>query len=67
MLQLLVPVLAAAGGVLLASEPLSLRLVLASAAVLGGILMVILAGGAEQRLSPVCSGELLNSSTRRLG
>jgi len=44
-LQLLVPVLAAAGGVLLASEPLSLRLVLASAAVLGGILMVILAGG----------------------
>jgi drug/metabolite transporter (DMT)-like permease len=40
--QLSVPVLAAAGGILFLSEPVTLRLVLASAAVLGGILLVIL-------------------------
>lgn len=39
--QLSVPVIAAAGAVLLLGEPLSLRLVLASAAVLGGIALVI--------------------------
>jgi drug/metabolite transporter (DMT)-like permease len=41
--QLSVPVLTAAAGVVLLSEPLTPRLVLASAAVLGGIAMVILA------------------------
>ncbi|MDM3871743.1 DMT family transporter [Porticoccus sp. W117] len=41
-LQLLVPVLAAAGGVVFASEGISLRLLLSSALVLGGILVVIL-------------------------
>ncbi len=41
--QLSVPVLTAATGVVLLSEPLSLRLALASAAVLGGITTVILA------------------------
>lgn len=40
--QLSVPVLVAIGGVLLLDEPLTLRLVLASAAVLGGIGLVIL-------------------------
>ena len=40
--QLSVPVLAAVGGILFLSEPVTLRLVLASAAVLGGILLVIL-------------------------
>ncbi|WP_210396161.1 DMT family transporter [Motiliproteus sediminis] len=40
-LQLLVPVLAALGGVVLVSEPLTLRLVLASLLILGGILLVI--------------------------
>lgn len=40
--QLSVPVLAAAGGILLLSEPITLRFVLASVAVLGGILLVIL-------------------------
>jgi drug/metabolite transporter (DMT)-like permease len=40
--QLSVPVIAAIGGVLLLSEPLSLRLVIASVAVLGGIAMVVL-------------------------
>jgi drug/metabolite transporter (DMT)-like permease len=39
--QLSVPVIAAAGGVLLLGEPLTLRLVVASAAILGGIALVI--------------------------
>jgi len=41
--QLCVPVIAAAGGVLLLDEPLTLRLVLCSIAILGGIALVILA------------------------
>ncbi len=41
--QLSVPVLTAGAGVALLSEPLTPRIVLASAAVLGGIAMVILA------------------------
>lgn len=40
--QLSVPVLAALAGILLLGEPLTLRLVLASAAILGGIALVIL-------------------------
>ena len=40
--QLSVPVIAAVGGVVLLAEPLSLRLVLASVAILGGIALVIL-------------------------
>jgi drug/metabolite transporter (DMT)-like permease len=39
--QLSVPVLAAAGGILLLGEPITLRYVFASAAVLGGIALVI--------------------------
>jgi drug/metabolite transporter (DMT)-like permease len=39
--QMSVPVIVAIGGVLLLGEPLTLRLVLASAAVLGGIGLVI--------------------------
>ncbi len=39
--QLSVPVIAAIGGMLLLGEPLSLRLVLASGAILGGIALVI--------------------------
>ncbi len=42
--QLSVPVIAAVGGVLLLSEPLTLRLVVAGIAILGGIAIVILAG-----------------------
>jgi len=48
--QLSVPVLAALGGVVLLAEPLSLRLLLASLAILGGIALVILTG---QRSKPV--------------
>jgi drug/metabolite transporter (DMT)-like permease len=40
--QLSVPVIVAIGGVLLLGEPITLRLVLASGAVLGGIALVIL-------------------------
>lgn len=40
--QLSVPVLAAAGGILLLGEPLTLRYLFASAAILGGIALVIL-------------------------
>jgi len=40
--QLSVPVLAAAGGILLLGEPLTLRYLLASVAVLGGITLVVL-------------------------
>jgi drug/metabolite transporter (DMT)-like permease len=40
--QLSVPVLAAAGGILLLSEPITLRFAIASVAVLGGIALVIL-------------------------
>jgi drug/metabolite transporter (DMT)-like permease len=41
-IQLSVPALAALGGVLLLAEPLSLRLLVASVAILGGIALVIL-------------------------
>jgi drug/metabolite transporter (DMT)-like permease len=40
--QLSVPVLAAAGGILLLGEPLTLRYLLASFAILGGIALVVL-------------------------
>jgi drug/metabolite transporter (DMT)-like permease len=40
--QLSVPVIAASGGVVLLGEPITLRLVLASAAILGGIALVLL-------------------------
>jgi len=46
--QLSVPVIAAIGGVLLLAEPLSLRLVLASAATLGGIALVLLQRSASR-------------------
>jgi len=50
--QLIVPVIAALGGVVILGEPITLRLVLASIAILGGIALVILekqhANGAQQ-------------------
>jgi len=46
--QLSVPVIAAVGGVLLLTEPVTLRLVLASAATLGGIALVLLQRSAHQ-------------------
>jgi drug/metabolite transporter (DMT)-like permease len=47
--QLSVPVIAAIGGVLMLSEPVTLRLVLASAATLGGIALVLLQRANPQR------------------
>lgn len=47
--QLSVPVLAAAGGILLLGEPLTLRYLLASVAILGGIALVVLE---KDRASP---------------
>jgi drug/metabolite transporter (DMT)-like permease len=44
-----VPVIAAVGGIVLLGEPLSLRMVLASVAILGGIALVIL----EKKPAPV--------------
>jgi drug/metabolite transporter (DMT)-like permease len=41
-MQLSVPVIAAVGGIVLLGEPLTLRMVLASLAILGGIALVIL-------------------------
>ncbi|MET0582723.1 MAG: DMT family transporter [Pseudoxanthomonas sp.] len=43
-MQLSVPVIAAAGGLLLISEPITLRFVLCSLAILGGVLVVIVSG-----------------------
>jgi len=44
-MQLSVPVLTALAGLLLLSEPLTLRLVMASLAILGGIALVIRTAG----------------------
>ena len=52
--QLSVPVLAATGGILLLEEPITLRYVLASVAVLGGILLVVVTPHSnDQTASPV--------------
>ncbi len=51
-LQLAVPALAAAGGVLLLGEPLTPGLLLASLAVLGGVLLVILARAPARTAEP---------------
>ena len=45
--QLAVPVIAAAGGVLLLSEPIPVRLVVAAVLILGGIAMVIMTRSSE--------------------
>jgi drug/metabolite transporter (DMT)-like permease len=50
--QLSVPPLAAFAGVLLLSETLSLRLVLASAAILGGVALVLFSRSLEARPQP---------------
>jgi drug/metabolite transporter (DMT)-like permease len=42
--QLAVPVIAALGGVFLLGEPLTLRLLAASVAILGGVALVVMTG-----------------------
>jgi len=49
--QLGVPVLAALGGVVLLGEPLTPRLLLASAAILGGIALVVVLGASNARVA----------------
>jgi drug/metabolite transporter (DMT)-like permease len=57
--QLSVPVLAATGGIVLLGEPITLRYMLASAAVLGGIALVVATPHSQRTLS--------NPGTRRAG
>jgi drug/metabolite transporter (DMT)-like permease len=49
--QLSVPVIAALGGVVLLSEPVTLRLIVSSVATLGGIALVLLQRGAADTKS----------------
>ena len=51
--QLSVPVIAAIGGIILLSEPITLRLILASIAIISGIALVIL----ERKKSNACKGD----------
>ncbi len=51
-IQLSVPVIAALGGIVFLEEPLTLRLILASIAILGGIALVILDKQDAQRVAP---------------
>lgn len=50
--QLSVPILAAAGGVFFLGEPLTLRLLVASVAIIGGIALVILMGERKEAGNP---------------
>lgn len=56
--QLSVPILAAAGGVFFLGEPLTLRLLVASVAILGGIALVILMGKRKDTSEPASKGGL---------
>jgi drug/metabolite transporter (DMT)-like permease len=56
--QLSVPILAAAGGVCFLGEPLTLRLLVASAAILGGIALVIVMGERKAPSEPTPRGGL---------
>ena len=57
--QLSVPVIAALGGIAFLGEPLTLRLALASAAILGGIALVILEKPAAQDTLPAVPADRL--------
>jgi drug/metabolite transporter (DMT)-like permease len=60
--QLSVPVIAALGGVVLLGEPLTLRLALASVAILGGIALVVLV---KQRAPGVQQAAQADTASRR--
>jgi drug/metabolite transporter (DMT)-like permease len=62
--QLSVPVIAALGGVLFLGESISLRLVLASLAILGGIALMILE---KAKAKPNVVSQAAGDGTRRLG
>ena len=64
--QLAVPVIAALGGVLLLAEPLTPRLLAASAAILGGVAMVVLLARSPGDRQPISSSAMRSSrSTKR--
>jgi len=54
-IQLSVPVIAALGGIIILGESLTVRFVLASLAILGGIALVILSKSHRNNAKPVCS------------
>jgi drug/metabolite transporter (DMT)-like permease len=54
--QLSVPVIAALGGIVVLDESLTLRIVLASAVILGGIALVVTGSGSQRAASPVIGG-----------
>jgi drug/metabolite transporter (DMT)-like permease len=56
--QLSVPILAAAGGVFFLGEPLTLRLLVASAAILGGIALVIVMGERKAARGPTSKSDI---------
>lgn len=60
-MQLSVPVIAALGGIALLGEPVTLRLALASAAILGGIALVVLHRQAAAGVRPAAQGGALKS------
>lgn len=64
--QLSVPVIAALGGVLLLGEPLTPRLLAASAAILGGVALVVLLARSPGDRQPISSSAMRSSrSTKR--
>ena len=64
--QLAVPVIAAMGGVFLLGEPLTPRLLAASAAILGGVAMVVLLARSPGDRQPISSSAMRSSrSTKR--
>ena len=60
--QLSVPVIAALGGIVFLGEPLSVRLILAAFAILGGIALVIL-----EKQQPDSAEQLVSQSGKRVG
>ena len=63
--QLSVPVLAAAGGILLLGEPLTLRFLFASMAVLGGIALVVISPFRRDAETSERNGRVTEPSTRK--
>ena len=57
-IQLSVPIIAALGGVIILGEPVTLRLVLASVAILGGIALVIMKKQSAKSAQKITAGDV---------
>ena len=57
-IQLSVPIIAALGGVIILGEPVTLRLVLASVAILGGIALVIMKKQNAKSAQQITAGDV---------